>query len=369
MKYERMNSATLERLRDYSIIFSLFRIDNLGKEHCVIRDYQVNNLIEEFEVKVIDVVRLDILKYKEKNDPTTLVTPKNINTVSFTLPVKPIFISKDHSLSDPKNPFKKENVERSLFNRIKEPFPDQAGTYLCGPASFFYCVLTSSPRIYKKIVKELWERGEVKINNLLIKPNKNGARTVSNFYYPNGNTRISVVDWITMASLRDMENSITRYNTAGHDGFIKDKFNGLTAFTMPNEVNKWLLEIGFSVPLYRESLVGTSGMFQWVDILKNLSQYPSKDYYYVLLTSSSVIHGSDSSLNDHLPKFPSHYIVLTSDIISEATGGVIDSSTNTNEYIQAKCFNWGKIDRLRKITLKQFANTIWAIMVVKKELR
>ena len=82
--------------------------------------------------------------------------------------------------------------------------------------------------IYAKIVKELWVKGEVKVNNLNIKPSLDGARKVNGFYKENKgvnnkitlNPRISPVDWITMGSLRDSENSVFKDEKPAEAGFL-----------------------------------------------------------------------------------------------------------------------------------------------------
>lgn len=175
----------------------------------------------EFELSKYQSVKLDIVKYLEKNDLTKVVSPTNNNTVVLPITSKRIFTCKDLP-ANKDDPFSKESVEASLFSRLKEPYPDQNDTNLCGPAAFFYCVLSSNKNVYKKIVKSLWERGEVLHNRLTIKPNIHGARTVSHYFNSRGDARISPVDWITMGSLRDTANTLTDYNRASGDGFVSD---------------------------------------------------------------------------------------------------------------------------------------------------
>ncbi|MCH7351977.1 hypothetical protein MMP61_02875 [Acinetobacter sp. NIPH 1958] len=360
------NRSRVEVLKDYVLIFNLYRSDNSGNWHHVIKNYYVNNMIEEFEKSVVENVKLDIIKYSEKNDATKVVQPKNPNTVVVNISTTPIFVSVEHPPGSKKDPFTKEAVEASLFSRLKEPYPDQRFTYLCGPAAFFYCVLNSNKEIYKKIVKALWEKGEVLIGRLSIKPDLKGARLVHNFYDDKEVARISAVDWITMGSLRDSSNSVTKYNQAEAVGWISDKLNGLTAFTMPDEIKNWFSSIGYSVPLYQSFIrQKVPRNVDWLDVLRSLSSYPSQDYYYVLLTVGAITQGGSD-----LPSVaigPSHYIVINSDLKTDT--GVVNKLTSDDTIVNATCFNWGKQDRIKSVSLKTLSRFIWAIIVVKRELK
>lgn len=345
-----------ETLRDLVIIFDLFRVTSDGKEHHIIKRYVVNNTIEEFELSNYQNVKLDVINYLEKKDPTQPIDPKNSNTVKLPITTKRIFTCKEHPPNTDLDPFSKEAVEASLFARIKEPYPDQRTTNLCGPAAFFFCVLGTNTNVYKKIVKGLWEKGEVTHNRLTIKPRLDGARVVSDFYNKDGNTRISSVDWITMASLRDSSNSNLRYDSAS---------GSTSAITTPDEIKDWFNKIGFSIPYYqsiwRQKVIRS---VDWKNILKELYKYPSKDYYYVFLTNSEVTEQGEPLPNKSWG--PSHYIVLNSALSTKS--GIVNSKTGNDEIVSASCFNWGEIDKLKPISLKRLSDFLWAVLIVKREL-
>lgn len=347
--------APLEVIRDLVIIFNIYRIEN-NKEYNVIKDYYVNNLVEDFEKKNYQDVKLDIVDYMEKNDPTKVVNPQNNNTVKLLITSKSIFICKEHPPNTAKDPFTKNSVEASLSSRLKERYPDQKSTNLCGPAAFFYCVLNSDKGVYKKIVKFLWEKGEVSHNRLLIKPKVDGARLVTNYYDEKGNSNISPVDWITMASLRDSQNGVSEYNSAT---------GSTSAITTPDELKNWLTQIGFSIPEYHSFFrQKVPRSVDWLNVLRNLYKYPSKDFYYVFLTNSALaVQGGDIPWT---PTIPSHYIVLDSALTTK--NGIVNSATGESEIISASCFNWGKQDHLKPVTLKILSRFLWAVIIVNRSL-
>ncbi|RZG77976.1 hypothetical protein EXE10_18545 [Acinetobacter sp. WCHAc060033] len=348
--------APIEVLRDLVIVFNIYRVDSNNKEYNVVKDYYVNNLVEEFEKSIYQNVKLDVVDYLEKNDPTKVVTPNNNNTVQLAITPKSIFICKEHPPNTTKDPFVKNTVEASLASRLKEPYPDQKYTNLCGPAAFFYCVLNSNKNIYKKIVKSLWEKGEASHNRLVIKPKIEGARLVSNFYDEKGNPNISSVDWITLASIRDSQNGVTEYNSAT---------GAISAITTPDELKNWLSCIGFSIPVYHSFFrQKVPRSVDWLSVLRELSQYPSKDFYYVFLTNSALTaQGGDIP---RIATIPSHYIVLNSALTTR--NGIVNAQTDKNEIISATCFNWGQQDQLKPVTLQTLSRFLWAVIIVNRSL-
>ncbi|RDU58867.1 hypothetical protein CQA53_11790, partial [Helicobacter didelphidarum] len=111
-------------------------------------------------------------------------------------------------------------------------FPKQGPTSLCGPAAFFYCLLVDRPDLYVKCVIDLWERGEANIKNLHIKPS-NDCKNPSSKNGSIGN--INGVDWITLASLRDSENSIFDYDEADDQ---------LAGITFEGKLKSWFIKVG-----------------------------------------------------------------------------------------------------------------------------
>jgi len=123
-----------------------------------------------------------------------------------------------------------KKITEHLSSRIVEPWTiGQAGTSLCGPAVFFYCLAKDCPALYVKSVIELYLYGETKINNLHIKPSsscKKAARP----------DNMASIDWITLASLTDSSNSLYNYDSDA------DKFSGIT---LPGRLESWFKAAGY----------------------------------------------------------------------------------------------------------------------------
>lgn len=273
----------------------------------------------------------------------------NPNLVSINLHNKRIFNSLQHPQGDEMDPFTKEKVQLGLLSRLKEKYPDQGRTNLCGPAAFFYCVLNANSQIYKKIVKELWETGSTTVNKLTIKPDVDGARTVKIFFDSDDVPAISAVDWITMGSLRDSSNVVFDYTL--------ELGESSTAMTAPGDVIRWFDKIGF---------VAAKLFHLGSDMKKALletSNFDTKDYFIVLLTSS-ILHGQTRNPN----LFPTHWVVLDSNITS--SGIRINSSTSLEEKLSYKAFSWGKsYQHNQNITLKELIKYTWGVYIYKKELK
>lgn len=359
------------KIKECILIFDLFRISNSGDEVHVIKRYLSENRIEDFSYQNRYNVKLDIIKYKETKNVTKQTQPNNPNIVEVNLPSNRIFIEEKYRPGNSNDPFTKERVETSLYSRIKDPYPNQRSTYLCGPAAFFYCVLNSNKKIYAKIVKELWEKGEVKVNNLNIKPSLDGARKVNGFYKENKgvnnkitlNPRISPVDWITMGSLRDSENSVFDYNTAESQNIVGDSFNGFTAFTLPADMERWLKNIGYKI-VYTERNYSSR-----VDSLIKANAFSMKNHYLIALTMGAIVEGQPE-----IPRFsklkvrgPSHWIVFT-DNIKTKKGQLITSSTQHSEIVSAYCATWGSNQKIKDQELSFLSSNLYWFIVVEKTL-
>ena len=359
------------KIKECILIFDLFRISNSGDEVHVIKRYLSENRIEDFSYQNRYNVKLDIIKYKETKNVTKQTQPNNPNIVEVNLPSNRIFIEEKYRPGNSNDPFTKERVETSLYSRIKDPYPNQRSTYLCGPAAFFYCVLNSNKKIYAKIVKELWEKGEVKVNNLNIKPSLDGARKVNGFYKENKgvnnkitlNPRISPVDWITMGSLRDSENSVFDYNTAESQNIVGDSFNGFTAFTLPSDMERWLKNIGYKI-VYTERNYSSR-----VDSLIKANAFSMKNHYLIALTMGAIVEGQPE-----IPRFsklkvrgPSHWIVFTYNIKTKK-GQLITSSTQHSEIVSAYCATWGSNQKIKDQELSFLSSNLYWFIVVEKTL-
>lgn len=359
------------KLKECILVFDLYRISKNGGESRVIKSYFSANKVDEFSSQNRYNVKLDIIKYKESNNITKPSQPNNPNIVEVTLPTNRIFIEVTYPPGNSNDPFTKERVETSLYSRLKDPYPNQRSTYLCGPAAFFYCVLNSDKKVYAKIVKDLWEKGEVTVNKLKIKPAIDGARSVKGFYkvIKDANNkqrlspRISVVDWITMGSLRDSENGVFGYNTAESQNWIGDKFNGFTAFTAPVDMENWLKNIGYKI-VYTERSYNSR-----VESLIKANSYSMTTHFMIVLTMGAIVEGQPE-----IPRFskfqvrgPSHWIVLT-DNIKTKQGQLVTSATPHNTIVSSYCATWGSRQRIKDQELSFLSDNFYWFIVVEKKL-
>jgi hypothetical protein len=117
-----------------------------------------------------------------------------------------------------------------MHTRLAEPWKiKQAGTSLCGPSVFFYCLAKDCPALYVKAVIELYLYGETTINDLHIKPSAGckKAKLPAN---------MASIDWITLASLTDSANSLYNYDSDS------DQFAGIT---LPGKLESWFKQAGY----------------------------------------------------------------------------------------------------------------------------
>lgn len=347
----------VEEMRDCLIIFDLFRMSDSGVKSKAVDTYYVNNTIEQFNEKNYKNVAVDIVRYFEKKIKSKVVPHEGTsNTFDLTLRRSRIFVCKEHPPGTKKDPFSKEKIEQSLASRLKEKNPDQSGTWLCGPAAYFFCLLNSRPDIYKTIVKKLWETGNVKVGSLEITPKINGARLVSNFYYENGNPRIPPIDWITLASLRDSENKVLpvkSYDSAIIDGSL----GGWAGITMASDMKSWLQNTGFTVIEEYSNMTGAN-----YGIIYEINKHAGHDNYIISLTSSDILEGSNSA------RVPNHWIVWTDKLRTKDGVPFSGSSLLTLKNLKLCLFSWGEVGYKLKpsVDVLSFSRTIYHAFVVKR---
>lgn len=96
--------------------------------------------------------------------------------------------------------------ETDLGNRIEAWKIDQRGTSLCGMACLFYLLAKENYVDYKKICRDLFRKGEATYNNYTIKPSKELLeKKINKDGFPE-KTNMSIVDYITLAGIRNTDN-------------------------------------------------------------------------------------------------------------------------------------------------------------------
>lgn len=230
----------------------------------------------------------------------------------------------------------------AINNPTESYYPDQGPTSLCGPAAFFYCLLIDRPDLYVKCVIDLWEKGEVKIKNLTIKPSEDCKKPKS---LENDRYKINGIDWITLASLRDSKNIIFRYNEAS------DQAAGIT---LAGALKEWFLKVGAKL-LFSNVTYGLHiGKDELLCLVKYKQQYSQA--HIVSLVNAGLFSNEKTFL-----KFKSHWIVWKT--APQSNGKDIDLNIK-NAAITQEVVTWGEIDRkLDQPTLADYLSYNFGAMV------
>jgi hypothetical protein len=335
---------------------------NLYHKHKLVKeDYTV---LEEPMTAIIPLKGFIILDKKWglsrefKYNETVKETQSGTSSIfQVTITSKPrVFEVKEHPVGDPLDPFTKAKIERALQLRLaKYDFPYQGDASLCGPAAFFYCLLMDRPDLYKQIVKELWESGKTKIGTLKIKPGYD-CRHPTNFFTNDSRgyiPKVSCIDWITLASLRDSENSVFDYDSPD------DQFSGITT---AGDLKTWFEKSGAKI-LYsiNTSLIKQiSGPHLTLQDLCRLNSYISPETHVVVLITAKMI------TNQGILTTKNHWIVWT-DKLKLHNGLEITEQTVITEKVQLELFSWGKVKKWwTSKTLGEIMEHSFAAMVVSK---
>ncbi|MCQ4104446.1 hypothetical protein NOG67_06295 [Erwinia persicina] len=259
---------------------------------------------------------------KAQTKPVNDKDDDNIHSVQITC-LERAFIAKEYPVGSADDPFDKKKIESQLASRINHSsYPNQGDTSLCGPAAFFYCLLMDRPDVYKQAVNELWMYGKTKIGALNIVPG-NGCRHPTGTFYDAYGERVKGIDWITLASLRDSDNSIFSYDEIG------DQVSGITLW---GGLTEWFVSAGYEKEF---SNVGLSHVN--IKDLSVLNEFIEKGCRVVTLISAGMLDGFDSVITAK-----NHWIVW-GDPIKTQHGEIISLATNENELVQLKLFSWGKV--------------------------
>lgn len=314
-------------------------------------------------------------EYYESGEQTQEIENNQINTDLLAISNKiGMFEAKEHGRGDPFDPFSRQRIEDELKVRMSRPalsheqiiglpnkdirrrvlsYPFQNRSMFCGPAAFFYCLQQDRPDIYQQLIKELWASGKTKVGTLKISANK-CVRHPKKFFSDEGNySKISAIDWMSMASLRDITNSLFCSINSPSSGFLK--WNWFLAITLPIGLKKWFRQVGATKKLNNISLVHSS-----LEEVLALNSYVSDHHVVSLIRSGMLTRGANTA-------FKSHWIVWA-DQVKLLNGNPITSSTSLSEIVQLKLFSWGEVyEQLDlNLTLEQFLKHTFGGLVFTK---
>ncbi|VEI20144.1 Uncharacterised protein [Serratia plymuthica] len=271
----------------------------------------------------------------------------NIYNVQITC-LERAFIAKEYPVGSPDDPFDRSKFESQISSRMNyASYPNQGGTSLCGPASFFYCLQMDRPDVYKQAAIELWLHGKTKIGNLEISPGDGCRHPRGAFYDDRGKELISGLDWMTSAGLRDSENSIMSYDE------VDDQVSGIT---MWGSLTKWFEKAGYEKIFDNISLSHANE----ADIVK-LNSYVKQGCRVVTLISAGMLKGwgtGDSSSKNHW--------IVWDEAVCKVDGGDI-TPKDSDELIELKLFSWGRVEWQTKnnSSLSYFAKHVFGGVVFK----
>lgn len=284
---------------------------------------------------------------KAKTKPVNDKGDDNIHTVQITCQER-AFIAKEYPVGSPDDPFDRSKFNSQVSLRMNNiSYPNQGGTSLCGPAAFFYCLQMDRPDVYKQAANELWLYGKTKIGILDISPGDGCRHPKGSFYDDYGREAVSGLDWVTLASLRDSENSIMSYDEVG------DQVAGIT---MWGKLTEWFEKAGYEKIFDNISLSHANE----ADIVK-LNSYMKQGYRVVTLISAGMLKGwgsGDSSSKNHW--------IVWDDAVCKVNGGDI-TPKDSDELIELKLFSWGRVEWQTKnsSTLSYFAKHVFGGLVFK----
>lgn len=252
--------------------------------------------------------------------------------IQITHPERP-FISKENPIGTPQDPFEKNKIEAEINDRFYHlSYPNQASASICGPAAFFYCLQMDRPDIYAQAAKELWLYGKTKIGRLDITPSDGCRHPTGHF---NGN--ISGLDWMTLAGLRDSENSIFSFDTLD---------SPVAGITMWQTLTEWFEKAGY------ERVFSNVGITQsGIQGIRDLNKYIEDGYKVITLINDGLLIGSKKNTT-----YPTHWIVWNGPVIQKSNG-----------YVNLELFSWGKVTDWVKPEkgLQFFINRFFGGMVFK----
>ncbi|EPV5031705.1 hypothetical protein ACV6RL_001193 [Cronobacter sakazakii] len=271
----------------------------------------------------------------------------NIHSVQITCHER-AFIAEEYPVGDPDDPFDKRKIESQIASRMNQSsYPDQGGTSLCGPASFFYCLQMDRPDVYKQAANELWLYGKTKISTLEISPGY-GCRHPKGTFYSGGTERVSGLDWMTLAGLRDSENSVMSYDE------VDDQVAGIT---MWGKLTEWFELAGY-IKVFDNIGLGRSN----IQDIARLNQFAKNGLKVVSLISAGMLFdfGSDDTINKN------HWVVWDG-TLKNSSGKDIDTNSSAGEVVNLRLFSWGEVKNQIKLnkSLEYVCKHIFGGMVFK----
>jgi len=217
-------------------------------------------------------------------------------------------------LVSPWKKISKEDLGRGLKARVDDPaLISSKVVNLCGPAAFFHNLAIDDPVMYAQVGIDLYGPNVAKLGTRQFW----ASRDLMNITPPSG---MDAADWIILAALRDHQNMVLDFDSAG---------GTLSGVSMPNELEKWFKESGY------KSISDETNLFfsKSQENIKKAGRLVAGGQRVCLLINSNMLNPSTQMQNS---MFPDHWVVL-----KKAAHGSAVSINHGN--ISFKVHSWGKI--------------------------
>lgn len=250
-------------------------------------------------------------------------------------------------------------MAEQLLDRINYPYLiDQGYSSLCGPNVIMRCLAETRPLEYVSYVLDLYEFGEAKIGNLVVKPSL-ACLNATNKRVGSDKSSIAAADWIALASLRDSTNGILDYQSVN---------NQISGITLPSTVEHWFKKIGYSNVANRTNLFWDKG----IDTLVKAQKAYASGHHVCLFINAKLI-----SLPYTVMLTPDHWVVLSDSIKVDGRALHTIPSDELDDlgekYIDVKVSTWGignmklnKRNTSSKITVDEFTDYFFGYIAAKK---
>ena len=166
--------------------------------------------------------------------------------------------------------------------------------------------------MYAQATRELWRYGKTKIGNLIISPGKGCRHPTGVFYYDDGRPKIVGTDWMTLAGLRDSENTMLSFDT------LDSPVAGITIWQILAE---WFEKVGYKMVFSNVGITQAG-----VQGIRDLNKYIEQDYKVVTLKNDGLLVNSTNKTT-----LPTHWVVWNGSVMQDPNG-----------YISLELFSWGK---------------------------
>lgn len=240
--------------------------------------------------------------------------------------------------------------------RVADPnLIDQSDASLCGPAAFMFALASTHPEVYVRCAVELAEKGRTKLGKLDIAPGSSCKSVVLS-----STAGIGPVDWVTLASLRDSQNSWFNYDEPS------DQAGGVT---MPGTLYGWFKDSEvFKDVIDNTNLIANKELSDLVQA----DARRSAGYTVCLFINAEILTtvGSGST-------FPNHWVVLNKEVRIDGSttmglstlGRKVDKDdTQKSKSLDLEVYTWGSRHVMaggKKVTVEEFLDYFYGYVCAK----